>query len=209
MEGGTSLMKVILSEERMGECWAFLQPSRPAMITTLNDDGTTNVAPFGWNMPVSANPPRVSVALVNSPPNRTLRNIHREKEFVLNIPTMKVAAKLVQSSYQHSKEVNKFTAVGFQSLESRFIRTPGIAECRASLECVFYKEIEAGDHTLIIGDVKAVTFEEDDYTEDFTLNINQAWPIIHLDQYKERGGQVHSFIGPEGLHNIFVPYNDR
>jgi flavin reductase (DIM6/NTAB) family NADH-FMN oxidoreductase RutF len=202
-------MKAMLSEERLDECWAFLQPSRPAMVTTINEDGTTNVAPFGWNMPVSASPPRVSVALVNSPPNRTLTNIRREGEFVLNIPTIQVADKLVQSSYKHQKDVSKFKAVGFQPLESRVIRTPGIVECRASLECSFYKEIEVGDHTLVLGDVKAVSFEENDYTEDLTLKINQAWPIIHLTQSKQNGGQVHSFVGQGGLHNIFVPYNDR
>ncbi|WP_078429242.1 flavin reductase family protein [Alkalihalobacterium alkalinitrilicum] len=203
------MAKVILSEEQIDEYWSFLQPSRPAMLTTLNKDGTINVAPFGWNMPVSANPPRVSVALVNSPPNRTLTNIRREKEFVLNIPTMQVADKLVQASYQHPSDVSKFSVIGFQRLESRVIQTPGIAECRASLECRLFKEVDVGDHTLILGDVKVVSFEEEDYTKDLTLKIDQAWPVIHLDQYRKNGGQVHSFVKTAGLHNIFVPYNDR
>lgn len=202
-------MKVLLTEERINNAWALLQPSRPAMVTTLNEDGSINVAPFGWNMPVSANPPRVSVALVNSPPNRTLVNIMREKEFVLNVPTMEVAAKLVKSSYQHHKGVSKFTEVGFKALEPRTIRTPGIAECRASLECSLYSLVDAGDHTLVLGDIIAAHYEENDFTNDLTLKVEQAWPLIHLDQYRQDGGQVHSFLVSGGLKNIFVPYNER
>lgn len=155
------------------------------MLTTLNEDGSVNVAPFGWNMPVSANPPRVAVALVNSPPNNTLTNILREKEFVLNVPTMQVADRLVRASYQHPKGVSKFTAVGFGRLESRSIRTPGIAECRASLECRLYTAVDAGDHTLVLGDVITATFEDEDFTPELMLKADTAWPVIHLDQYRK------------------------
>ena len=203
------MAKTLLTPERLGDHWNFLQPSRPALVTTRNADGSVNVAPFGWNMPVSANPPRVCIALVNSPPNHTLTNILREREFVLNVPTMQVADKLVRASYQHPQGVSKLTAIGFQRLESRVVRTPGVAECRASLECRLHETVPAGDHTLVLGDVVAAAYETDDFTETLMLKADQAWPVIHLDQYKQPQGQVHIFLVPAGLQAINVPYNPR
>lgn len=203
------MAKSPLPPERLSDHWNLLQPSRPALLTTLNADGSVNVAPFGWNMPVSANPPRVAVALVNSPPNLTLTNILREREFVLNVPTMQVAEKLVRASYHHPRGVSKFTAIGFGRLEPSVVRTPGIAECRASLECRLHSHVVAGDHTLVLGDVMAAVYEAADFTEAMMLKVDQAWPVIHLDQYKHAGGQVHLFLAPAGIQELDVPYNPR
>lgn len=203
------MAKTALPPERLSEHWAFLQPSRPAMLTTLNPDGSLNVAPFGWNMPASANPPRVVIALVNSPPNKTLTNILREQEFVLNVPTMAIADRMVAASYQHAPGVSKFAAIGFEPLPSRQIRTAGIAECRASLECRLFTSVNTGDHTLVLGDVLAATFEGEDYTPELMLKADTAWPVIHLDQYKRSGGQIHIFLVPAGLREIDVAYTAR
>lgn len=203
------MAKIALEPERIKEHWAFLQPSRPVMLTTLNADGSINVAPFGWNMSVSANPPRVAVALVNSPPNKTLTNSLREREFVLNVPTMALADRLVKASYQHPAGVSKFDASGFMPHPSGQVRTPGIAGCRASLECRLFTHVLAGDHTLVLGDVLAVTYEQEDFTSELMLKAEQAWPVLHLDQYRREGGQVHIFLAPGTTWSIDVPYNKR
>lgn len=196
-------------QERINDYWYLLQPNLPVMITSRNKDNGINVAPFGWNKPVSVDPPRLSVALVNSPPNQTLTNIVREKEFMVNVPTLQIAEKLVKASYQHPKGISKFDAIGFQIFEPLNIRTPGIAECRANIECRLFTTLNAGDHTLVLGDVVAVTFETDDYTEGGVLKMDKVWPALHLDQNKQDGGQVHSFVIREGTKDVFVPYNKR
>lgn len=200
------MAKVNLPDERLGDSYLFLQPSRPCMITTFNPNGTLNVAPFGWNMPVSVTPARVAVALVNQPKNHTLQNIEREGEYVLNKPVMAIAERLVQCSYFHPEGVSKFEQAGFTPQPSQVIRTPGVAECRAQLECRVHQFVNCGDHTLVIGDVVAATYEDRDFSQNLTLKVDEAWPVIHHGQYKQEQGQVHLFVVPAGYRAVEVNY---
>lgn len=200
------MAKVPVPEERLSQSYLLLQPSRPCMITTFNPDGSLNAAPFGWNMPVSANPPRVAVALVNRPKNHTLRNIEREGEFVLNKPVLAIADRLIQCSYFHPEGMSKFDCAGFTPQRSHVIRTPGIAECRAHLECRLHNLVDCGDHTLVVADVVAATYDDQDFDADLVLRADTAWPVLHHDQRKVEGGQVHTFLVPAGYRTLRVDY---
>ena len=66
---------------------ATIVPRPIAWITTLNEDGSTNLAPFSFFTGASANPP-TCVVVVNSrqgEPKDTWRNIARTREYVINL----------------------------------------------------------------------------------------------------------------------------
>lgn len=56
---------------------------------------------------------------------------------------------------------DKFKKTGLTQVRSTSVKTPGIKECAARLECKAVDTKEAGDHTLFIGKVEATACEAD------------------------------------------------
>ena len=86
---------------------SVIVPRPIAWVTTLNDDGSINAAPFSFFMGVTIKPPRLalSVSSRGDNPKDTARNILRTKEFVVNIVTKSTADAMYISSgeYEYGK----------------------------------------------------------------------------------------------------------
>lgn len=185
----------------------LLQPTMPFLVTTLNQDNSINIAPFSWATPVSQFPPMFGLALLNKPKKQdSLKNIEREKEFVVNIVDLRIAKRLVESSYEYPIEIKKFYELEFKPFNSQKIKTPGITEARAHIECKVEFLRETGDHMLIISHILAANYNTKYYTSDLLLDLSKASPIVHLAQYRMESSQLHIFIKQEDLHVLNVPY---
>lgn len=188
----------------------FLQPTRPVLVTTLDEDGVTHVAPFSWIIPLSTDPPLVGLALLTKPRKQhTLENIERSGEFAVNIPGLELAEQLVQCSYKVKPGVKKLKLAGFTAIPASKIEPCLIGECRAHLECSVLSAQETGDHTLIIGKINHVTYQEKAYTAGLMLNLKEFTPCLHLDNYSSKDGQAHLFLLPGGLSLAEVPFTER
>ena len=115
------------------------------LISTLNQDGTTNVAPMssawwlGWNCMLGL-----------GAKSHTAQNLMREKECVLNLPSSSMVdavnrlARLTGSDpvpphkqamgYRHEK--HKLGTAGLSATASQLVRAPRISECPVQLEAV-------------------------------------------------------------------------
>ena len=185
----------------------LLQPSRPILCTTKNEDGSDHVAPFSWINPASHKPPRIALALVNSPKKQhSLDNIERTGEFVVNIPGLELADKLVECSYSTKFGENKFERSGFTRLPSAIIEAPGIKECRAHLECKVINSVNAGDHTLLIADIVNAQYDEDAFGNNLLVRLENFTPTVHVADYCLKDSQMHIFLAPSRAHVAEVPY---
>ncbi len=201
------MTKTYLSEENLSQAIYLLQPSRPVLVTTRNADGSVNVAPFSWLMPVSSKPPLVALALLTHPRRQhTLDNIEREGTFVVNLPGLDLAERLVRTSFRYPAGVNKFAAVDFQPQPSLRVDPPGVGQCRAHLECRLLQEVPTGDHTLLIAAVVAAAYDDELFDENLLLRLDRTAPCVHLRQRKDAEGQTHMFLAPAGIMTIKVPY---
>ncbi len=115
------------------------------LLSTLNEDGSPNLAPMssawwlGWNCMLGL-----------GAKGHTAANLRRERECVLNLPSASMAgvvnrlAKLTGSDpvpphkhamgYRH--EANKFATAGLTATPSDLVRAPRVAECPIQLEAV-------------------------------------------------------------------------
>ncbi len=197
-----------LPDDRISDSIMLMLPSGPYLVTTRNEDGSINVAPFGWVMNVSWAPPVVAAALVDTPTKQqTLINIERDGEFVINVPDLDLAEKLVKCSYRFPPQRNKFVDVGFEEATSRKVKVPGIGEVRARIECRMTDSLVPGDHKLIIGDVLAACYDPQSYGPNLLLKLDVATPCMHLGHFKREGGQVHFFLAPSDAHFVDVAYD--
>jgi len=204
-------MKRIIEENELYNSVFLLQPSRPILCTTKNEDGTDHVAPFSWINPVSHKPPRVALALLSKPEKqRSLENIERTGEFGVNIPDLTMAEKLVECSYKTKFGENKFDRSGFTRMPSEVIKPNCIKECRANLECKVFNLIDAGDHTIIIADIVYAKYDEEAYSSsNLLINTQNFKPMIHVQNFNLEKSQVHIFLNSDSTQTIEVPYPSK
>lgn len=202
-------MKTGIPELDLAKSVFLLQPGRPILCTTKNSDGSNHVAPFSWINPVSHKPPRVALALLNSPKKQqSLLNVESTGEFVVNMPGLELAEKLVECSFLTEEGENKFVRSGFTPLPSIKVKPPGIKECKAHLECRLINSINTGDHTLLVADVVYASYDLRAYGPSLLINTEEFIPAIHLFNFNLDKSQIHIFLRASSTHTIEVPYTD-
>ncbi len=187
----------------------LLQPSRPILTTTRFADGRIDVAPFSWCIPVSANPPMLLLALATKPRRqRSLLNILREKQFVINLPGVELVDRLARASYFYPKGINKLQELDFKTAPAQVVGAPILCECRAHVECQLVQVIPTGDHTTLIADVVAASYDPDMFDDKMILRLDKAKPLLHLRHYSlpDLSGQTFNFFGAGAPCTFTIPF---
>lgn len=127
------------------------------LVTTLNEDGTSNIATKSWVSMVAFEPPLL--ALGCNMDHWTAQNILRNKEFVVNVPgeDLVIAAWKIHT-IPHPRPVEK---VGLTARPAQTVKAPLVEECKAHLECMLYNQIEFGKEVLLLGRILAGSIDRD------------------------------------------------
>jgi len=144
-------------------------PRPIAVVSTLNEDGTNNVAPFSFFTAVSAKPMIVAFSpLIRSSTGEikdTPRNILREKEFVINFVTEATIDKINTTSTEIPYGEDEFKLAGLTALDSEKVKARRVAESPIHFECVFRDRLNYGDDPgcgqIITGEVVKVHVNEE------------------------------------------------
>jgi len=118
-------------------------------ISTRNQDGLPNLAPYSFFNMVCANPPIVVFApMIRSTdgrPKDSLNNIKENGEFVVNMVTEELAEAMNRSSQETAADVNEFELAGVTSTKSIAVRAPRVAESPIHFECKVRDILEIND----------------------------------------------------------------
>ena len=170
------------------------------LVSTLNEDGTTNVAPIssiwwlGWSCMIGVDAS-----------SQTPENLRRTGECVLNLPS----ANLVESvnriakttgrkrlplhkkalGYQH--EPDKLSLSGLTPQTSVAVKSPRLQECPIQLEATLSKTIPFGDENPKMS-IPSVAFE---------LNIEKVHADESLLVHSEK-----SYIDPDKWHPLIMSF---
>lgn len=130
-------------------------PRPIAWITTVQENGKVNAAPFSYFNIVSAQPPLLSVSVRYDTDDQkdTSRNIFREKEFVVHIISEDAMMKANKTSKSMGKNESELSYAGLESVESVNVNTPGLKIAKVRLECVYETHMKFETTDLIIGRV--------------------------------------------------------
>ena len=147
--------------------YKLLSPRVVVLVTTVDEKGRINAAPFSFCGPVSFNPPMLYVGVREF--QHTYKNIKKTGEFVVNIVSEDFAQKAIECEKAYPYGVNELEKVGLHWYDSEKVKPPRVKEAKIHLECKFKKEIRIGDHIMIIGEVIAADAKKvrEDYTPDF------------------------------------------
>ena len=147
------------------------------LVTTVNKDGSSNVAPKNWISYMAFGPS--IIALGCSTKHWTAKNILRSKEFVVNIPGADLVDKIWEAGYlDHPRPVE---SLGLTPISSLKVRPPRIEECRAHLECVLDKHFSYADEIIILGRIVATSIDKS------ALEAKDPYEYLRMPVFLEDG----------------------
>lgn len=135
-------------------------PRPIAWVSTIDDEGRVNLAPFSFFNAFGANPPIVVFSPTlrrNRTKKDTLRNLEIVNEFVLNAATEELARQVNQTSKELPYGESEADYAGLTLQPSLKVRPPRVAESPVHLECRVRQFMSIGDGpiaaNLVIGEV--------------------------------------------------------
>jgi flavin reductase (DIM6/NTAB) family NADH-FMN oxidoreductase RutF len=143
----------------------LVAPRPIAFVTSMNQDGKIDAAPFSSYNYLCSDPPILGFGVMNRPgdgaiPKTTEQNIRLTGEFVVNVVTDDIAEQMNMCSMVFPYGVDKLAAAGLDTVESAVVKVPRIKQAHAALECVEHMTLEIGNGRIVLGRVVSIYVEE-------------------------------------------------
>lgn len=162
-------------------------PRPIAWVSTINENGIANLAPFSYFNAVGDDPPHLmfSVSRSGNLNKDTLTNILKNKEFVVNMVTEELAEKMNLTAYPLQSHESEFEFADVKSSPSTKVKPPLVAESPVSMECVLVHHYNLEQHnnggsTIIIGRVVHFHIDDNVLLDNFHVNLENYKPISRL-----------------------------
>jgi len=156
----------------------LVAPRPIALVTSMNENGQLNAAPFSAYNYLCTDPPIVGLGVMNRPgtfvPKDTAHNIRRTGEFVVNVVTEDLLKQMNVCATDFPAEVNELEMAGLETEASSVVKVPRIRQAHAALECVEHTTLEIGRSRIILGRVVAM-YVEDQF-------VDPAGPYIKAEE---------------------------
>ncbi|MBU0438564.1 hypothetical protein CW746_08665 [Staphylococcus succinus] len=161
-------------------------PRPIAFVTSQNNNGVLNAAPFSFFNIVNNAPPMISISAQRAGGKRkdTALNIEEVGEFVVHITDEYNVENVNITAAQLKPEENELDHTKFTLVDSENITVPGIKEAKIRLECKLERIVEIGSKDdgadLIIGEVVKYHIDEHIYFGDSKIDALKLEPVARL-----------------------------
>ena len=162
----------------------LVAPRPVALVTSLNEDGGVNAAPYSAYNYLSIDPPVVGLGIAersggggaawDAKSKDTGRNIRQRGEFVVNVVTEDLMESMTVTAIDFPAGVSEIKEAGLHTAASSVVQVPRIAEAHAALECVELQTIEIGRSRIVLGRVVSMWIE-DQY-------VDPAGPYVRAEE---------------------------
>lgn len=155
-------------------CWkagTMLAPVPPALISCGTMD-KPNVMTAAWTGIICTEPTLVYVSI--RPTRYSNELIRKTGEFVINVPTAKLAKAVDLCGVKSGRDVNKFKLAGITAAKSTKISAPQVEEAPVSLECRVKEITSYGTHDMFLAEVLAVDVDEAYINGNQALDLQKA-----------------------------------
>ncbi|MCF8320185.1 MAG: flavin reductase family protein [Flavobacterium sp.] len=156
-------------------------------ISTINEDGIHNLAPFSYFNAVGDDPPHVMFSTVhsNNLNKDTLNNVLATKQFVVNMVTEDLVEQMNLTSQPIAANESEFELAGLTPIASSLVKPPRVKECKITMECemVHHYKLEnskTGGATIVIGKIVLFHIDESVLLENYKINLETYKPIARL-----------------------------
>lgn len=195
--------------ERHGYLLNSISPRPIALASTVNEDGSNNLAPFSFFNLFSSNPPVAIFSPARSGRTNTTKhtydNLKRHPEVVINMVNYAMAEQCALAGVEFAKNDSEFEKAGFTPIASDKVQAMRVKESPVQMECkvLEIKELgtEGGAGNLIIVEILKVHISEDILDENKKIDPNK------LDLVGRMGGNLWCRASGDALFEINTPPN--
>ena len=153
-------------------------PRPIALITSLNEQGTINAAPFSFFNAIGSDPALVVVGISEGERDKdTGRNIRARGEFVVNLVTRSLADKMNVCAIDFPPGQSEVEMADLPISPSRRVAVARLTDSPVNLECREHTTLQIGRNRLIIGEVLGLWIE-DRFVDDKKFHVDTA--ALHL-----------------------------
>ena len=126
-----------------------IAPRPIAFVSTMNEAGQANLAPYSFFNAFSSNPPILVFSsnrrVSNNTTKDTLHNVKTTGEAVINIVNHSIVRQMAVASIEFPTEISEFDKTGLTPLASDIVKPFRVAESPVQLECKVKDIIALGD----------------------------------------------------------------
>jgi flavin reductase (DIM6/NTAB) family NADH-FMN oxidoreductase RutF len=146
-------------------------PRPIAFVSTIDENGIANAAPFSFFTAICADPMLVCFSPMrrgtDGKKKDTLVNIEKTRQFVINIVSEEFVEQMNECGKEFPPEVDEFEFAGLTKLDSVCVKAPRIAESKVQLECELFESFDFGSQpgagSLVIGKVLHIHIQDNLY----------------------------------------------
>ena len=136
----------------------LLYPLPAVMVSCGANENEYNIITISWTGTINTDPPMVYISV--RPERHSYDIIKKNKEFVINLTTEKLAYATDFNGVRSGRDFNKFTETKLTPVPARKINTVLIGESPVNIECKVTKIIPLGTHDMFIADVVNININE-------------------------------------------------
>lgn len=182
-------------------------PRPIAFASTIDANGTPNLAPFSFFNVFSANPPILIFSPANSgrtsEPKDTYLNVKEHPEVVINIVNYSMVEQMSLASSPYAKGTDEFIKAGFTKIASDIVKPFRVKESPVQFECkvIEVKELGTGGAAgnLIICEVVKMHYHPEILTEDGQVDQ------LKIDLISRMGGNWYCRSDKNAMFEITKP----
>ncbi|WP_379156743.1 flavin reductase family protein [Paenibacillus sp. sgz5001063] len=157
-------------------------PRPIAFVTSMNEQGVVNAAPFSFFNIVSDQPPMIMISCVRKASGEmkhTASNILGNGEFVVHIVDEENVAAINHTSINAPEGISELELAGLTSVPGQMIQVPRIEECRIAMECRLVRHVELGNCDMLVGEVLCF-YIEDELIQSGRIDAARLKPVSRL-----------------------------
>ncbi len=151
----------------------------PVTVVVVKHEDRINLMSAVWHTQLSFDPPLYGVLI--SPKRYTFDLIRKSKQFTLNFLEYDVMEIVALVGNTSGRDIDKVSAFDIDLEDGRMVDTPILRESYAAYECELFDERTYGDHTMFVGKILGVHFQEDlFYGEKFHPDVERVQPVMYI-----------------------------
>ena len=192
---------------------ALVVPRPIGWISTVDEEGIINLAPFSFFNSLSADPPCVMFCPNGRKPGTeeikdTLANVEKTKEFVYSMCTYELRGPMVSTAVHEPANVDELAEAGLEAAPCERVRPPRVKESPIALECTYMQTVnlpnarDGSRQNVVIGQVVGIHIDESVIT-DGIVDVKKVNPLARL------GYLQYAQITAENVFDLSPPGGDH
>ncbi|MDK4725003.1 flavin reductase family protein [Rhizobium phaseoli] len=181
--------KELSERERYKLMIGTIIPRPIALVTTVDEHGRINAAPFSFFNCLSADPPILAIGVENNADmsfKDTGHNIRMTEVFTVNIVSFAIAEAMHVCGARYPRGVDELKEAGLTAILGEKVASPYIAEAPAAFECRRHVTLELGrSRQIIMGEIVYAHYQ-DGVVDPERLHVDP----VAIDAVARLGGDI-------------------